>query len=190
MPIFKLTLAAAAAFVAAGCVTANATPLTYTVAFTENDQNGYSSVGTATFTIDSSQFGAGQMHYSLPSDITNFSATFYNVGGPGITDSFGEADLTAIDIETDTANSPPFDWVFFDTADNAVFVNDPCCSFTNGNDYMAGLAGELPQTIQNDQTGLAIYYRETIAPVPEPASLALVSLGAVSLAMTRRRRRS
>jgi hypothetical protein len=192
MPRRKTLLCSAAILASIGCAAANATPQTYMVTFTENDiftsGGPFGSTGTAEFTIDSSLITPGQNAYTSVSDLSAFSATFYNVGGPGITDTFGLADLTAVDILTDTANSPPFDLVYFDTTDSSVFVSDPCCSLIDGNDYLFGLAGETLQTIQNDTTGLDISYDETISAVPEPASLVLLSLGVAGLAMVRRRR--
>jgi hypothetical protein len=132
----------------------------------------------------------GNVSDRMPARHAGF-ATFCNVGGTGITDIFDQADLTAVDIGTDTANSPPFDRVCFDTTNSSVLVSSPCCSYANGIDYLTGLAGETLQPIQNDTTGLDTWYDETFSavPVPEPASLALLSRGAAGLAMVRRRRR-
>jgi hypothetical protein len=194
MPYRKTLVVSAAILTSICCAAAHATPLTYTVTFTEDDNftsgGPFDSTGTAQFTIDSSLITPGQNVYTSTSDISAFSATFYNVGGAGITDSFDLADLSGVEIFTDTANSPPFDLVYFDTTDSSEFVDG---NFVDGNDYMTGLAGETLQTLQNDTTGLDIWYDETITAataVPEPASLALLSLGVMGLAMVRRRRRT
>jgi hypothetical protein len=188
MPRLKNLLAAGAVAAILSAGAAHAAPLTYTLTYTEAFGGNGDSYGTAQFTIDSGSY-QDATHLTDPAAITDFSATFYNVGSDGNTVSYTQGDLASLDFFTMSADTPPFLFTYFNSNDTSIYQD---FSFIDGNDYLFGNPDSGFQQIVNDTSGLGVGYSTSIdgppAPAPEPASLTLLSLGAGAMLLRRRRR--
>jgi hypothetical protein len=164
-------------FAALGCVTANATPVTFNFTETESDSKGLGSTGSGSFTIDSSLLVASvpifpggptiPTFYRSPNTISNFSASFWIPGGVPV--SFDQSNLTDVFIVTTSGNVLS---AGFQANSQSFFqVNG---QFFGANAFLQ-TSGLL--SLEFEQIQYSTIISEVTAAVPEPSTWAMMLLG-------------
>jgi hypothetical protein len=177
-------------FAALGCVTANATPVTFNFTETESDSRGLGSTGSGSFTIDSSLLVAGPplwpggpsfpMFYIFPNTISNFSASFLIPGGVPV--SFDQTNLTAVAIATTQGN----------VLSAGFKANSQSFFQVNGQFYGVNAFLETSGllSLEFGQIQYSTIISEVTAAVPEPSTWAMMLLGFAGVGFMAYRRKN